>query len=121
MAPGEATYLYTLASLSVSFVGFSALLIVFRQSAGGRLTSYDTYFVLTFMQAGFIVAAGALLPPLLVLYLLPPAAALRAASAVTGLVICLFVATVPGRRRAATGTPTPTFVRLLLAVQLGAA
>src|SRR5260370_38133068 len=63
MATAAATYLYALAGLSVSFVGFSTLLIVFRQSAGGRLTHYDSYFVLTFMQAGFIVSAGARGPP----------------------------------------------------------
>ena len=83
MATAAATYLYALAGLSVSFVGFSTLLIVFRQSAGGRLTDYDSYFVLTFMQAGFIVSAGALMPLLLVLLALPEAAALRVASAIT--------------------------------------
>src|SRR5260370_20417042 len=97
MATAAATYLYALAGLSVSFVGFSTLLIVFRQSAGGRLTHYDSYFVLTFMQAGFIVSAGALVPLLLVLLGLPEAGAVRAASAITAIPICLFVATVPGR------------------------
>jgi hypothetical protein len=61
------TYLYSLATTSVTFVGFSALLIVFRQSIGGGLTRYDTYFTLSFIQTGFIVTAGALLPPLLAL------------------------------------------------------
>ena len=73
MAIAETTYLYALAGLSVSFVGFSTLVIVFRQSAGGRLSSYDSYFVLSFMQAGFIVTAGALLPPLFALYGCPRA------------------------------------------------
>lgn len=107
MATAAATYLYALAGLSVSFVGFSTLLIVFRPSAGGRLTHYDSYFVLTFMQAGFIVSAGALLPLLLVPLGLSEAAAVRAASAITAIPICLFLATVPGRRRVATGGPTP--------------
>ncbi len=117
MATAAATYLYALAGLSVSFVGFSTLLIVFRQSAGGRLTHYDSYFVLTFMQAGFVVSAGALVPLLLALLGLSEGAALRAASALTAIPICVFVATVPGRRRVATGGPTPTFVRILLALQ----
>ncbi len=117
MATAAATYLYALAALSVSFVGFSTLLIVFRQSAGGRLTHYDSYFVLSFMQAGFIVSAGALVPMLLILFGVPEAVALRAASAITAIPIALFVATVPGRRRAATGVPVPAFVRILLALQ----
>jgi hypothetical protein len=118
MATAETTYLYALAALSVSFVGFSTLLIVFRQSAGDRLTSYDSYFVLSFMQAGFIVSAGALLPPLLTLFGLPQDAVLRTASAITAVAVFLFVATVPRRRRAATGGPAPAFVRILLLVQL---
>ena len=117
MATAAATYLYALAGLSVSFVGFSTLLIVFRQSAGGRLTHYDSYFVLSFMQAGFIVSAGALAPLLLVLFGLSEAAALRGASAITAIPIFWFVATVPRRRRAATGGPTPAFIRTLLALQ----
>jgi len=58
--PG-ANYLYALATVSVTFVGFSALLLVFRETIGGRMTGYDSYFALSFMQAGFIVAAGGLL------------------------------------------------------------
>jgi hypothetical protein len=57
--PG-ANYLYALATVSVTFVGFSALLLVFRETIGGRMTGCDSYFTLSFMQAGFIVAAGIL-------------------------------------------------------------
>jgi hypothetical protein len=85
--------------------------IVFRQSAGGRLSSYDSYFVLSFMQAGFIVTAGALLPPLFALYGLSEGAVLRVASGITAIPIAWFVATVPRRRRAATGAATPGCMR----------
>src|SRR5260370_1963055 len=95
MATAAATYLYALAGLSVSFVGFSTLLIVFRQSAGGRLTHYDSYFVLSFMQAGFIVSAGALAPPLLLLFGLSEAAALRRPRALTAVPLFWVVATLP--------------------------
>lgn len=121
MTIAEATYLYALAGLSVSFVGFSTLVIVFRQSAGDRLSSYDSYFVLSFMQAGFIVTAGALLPPLFALYGVPEEYLLRMASAIAAIAIGWFVASVPRRRRAATGAAAPTFVRLLLLLQLLAA
>jgi hypothetical protein len=121
MANAEATYLYALAALSVSFVGFSTLVIVFRQSAGGRLSAYDSYFVLSFMQAGFIVTAGALLPPLLALYGLSKDEVLRVASAITAIPIGWFVATLPRRRRTATGAAMPGFIRLFLVLQLLAA
>lgn len=47
--PGIA-YLYSLATVSITFVGFAALLIVVRQSIGGQVTSYDMYFTLSFIQ-----------------------------------------------------------------------
>lgn len=115
------TYLYALATTSVTFVGFSALLIVFRQSMGGGLTRYDTYFTLSFIQAGFIVTAGALLPPLLALYGWTPAIVWRAAAGAIAVPIVGFAASVPRRRRAATGRPTPGFVWTLLLLQLVAA
>jgi hypothetical protein len=46
--PG-ANYLYALANFSITFVGFSALLLVFRQTNGGKMTSYDSYFKLAFI------------------------------------------------------------------------
>ena len=46
---------HALATISVTFVGFSALLLVFRQTVGGTTTRYDSYFLLAFMQVGFIV------------------------------------------------------------------
>ena len=64
--PGSG-YLYALATISVTFVGFSSLVLVFRQTVGEATTHYDSYFVLAFMQVGFIVAGGCLLPPLLAL------------------------------------------------------
>src|SRR6185437_1546239 len=115
--PGSG-YLYALATISVTFVGFSALLLVFRQTAGGATTRYDGYFIMAFMQVGFIVTGGSLLPPLLALFELPEAAVWRASSAVAACLILLFVATVPGRRRAAVGGTAPLFVKLLLFLQL---
>jgi hypothetical protein len=117
----SAAYLYALATVSITFVGFSALLIVFRQSIGGGPTRYDTYFALSFIQAGFIVTAGALTPPLLALYGWPETGVWRVASLAMAIPMLWFVVRVPGRRRLATGRPVPLFVWSLLAVQTLAA
>jgi hypothetical protein len=45
----------------------------------------------------------------------------RLSSVAFAVAILLFVAAVPGRRRAATPEAMPTFIRMLLAVQAGAA
>jgi hypothetical protein len=114
--PG-ANYLYALATISVTFVGFSALLLVFRQTIGGKMTKYDSYFTLSFMQAGFIVTAGALLPQLLALYDMPNASVWRASSVIVAVAILVFVVMTPRRRRVATSEPVPFYVGLLLFLQ----
>ena len=77
--PGS-TYLYTLAGISVSFVGFSALVIVLRQTFGGTMSRLEILITRIFIQLGFIVAASAMLPNLLWLFSLshPPIGASRA-------------------------------------------
>ena len=110
-------YLYALATVSITFVGFSALLLVFRQTIGGRMTRYDAFFTLSFVQAGFIVTLGALLPPLLALYGLRDETVWRIASAVDAALILAFVAAFPARRRRATRGATPAYVWILLALQ----
>jgi len=119
--PGS-IYLYTLATVSIAFVGFSALLLVIRQTVGGHMSRYDAFFTLSFIQAGFIVVVGSLLPPLLALYALKEENAWRLASAIAGLLIAAFVVAFPLRRRRATGGgPAPGYVWALLAVQTLAA
>jgi hypothetical protein len=56
----DANCLYALATISVTFVGFSALLLVFRETIGGKMMGCDSCFTLSFMQAGFIATAGGL-------------------------------------------------------------
>jgi hypothetical protein len=114
--PG-ANYLYALATISVTFVGFSALLLVFRETIGGKMTGYDSYFTLSFMQAGFIVTAGGLLPQLLAFYEMSHISVWRASSAIMAVPIFLFVIKSPARRRAATKEPVPFYVGLLLLLQ----
>jgi hypothetical protein len=62
------SYLYTLAALSVTFVGFYALVIVLRQTFGGALSKLDVLITRIFIQLGFLVAASAMLPPLFALF-----------------------------------------------------
>jgi hypothetical protein len=114
------SYLYALATVSITFVGFSALLLVFRETIGGRMTGYDSYFTLSFMQAGFIVTAGGLLPQLLAFYEMSHTTVWRASSLIMAIPIFLFVARVPGRRRAATKEAVPFYVGFLLLLQFSA-
>jgi hypothetical protein len=116
--PG-ASYLYTLATLSVTFVGFSALVIVLRQTFGGELSKLDILITRIFIQLGFMVAACAMLPPLLVLCLVPQPVIWRICSLCTAVPSFLFAVTYPARRRAANGgaeTPLAIWIDVFLLV-----
>jgi hypothetical protein len=115
-----ATYLFTLAGLSVTFVGFSALVIIIRQTLGGEMSRLEILITRIFIQLGFMVAAGAMLPPLLALFDLPHSLVWRIASLATAIPSFLFAVTYPTRRRAASGVATPLVIWLDILVMLTA-
>ena len=113
-------YLYTLATLMVTFAGFSALLLIIRQTAGGHLSPLDRFLTRTVVGNLLVLIAGALLPPLLQLFGLPEPLIWRAAALLFGLPYLAILLTFPKRRLAVTGHPTPPFVHATF-VWLGAA
>jgi hypothetical protein len=104
------TYLYTLATLAVTFVGFSALVIIMRQTLGGAMSKLDILITRIFIQLGFMVAAGCMLPPLLSLFQISDAQIWRLSSIAVALPAFLFATTYPSRRKAASGAPMPIHI-----------
>ena len=96
--PG-AGYFYTLATVAITFVTFSSLLIILRQTIGAGLTAYDSTVTRFFMQLGFLVIMGALLPPLLALCDVAAETNWRISSGLTGAVLLLRIVTWPAERR----------------------
>jgi hypothetical protein len=113
-------FLYTLATLMVTFAGFSALLLIIRQSAGARLSALDRFLTRTVVGHLFVLTAGALLPALLDLYGIPDAAVWMASAVIFGLPYLALLLTFPRRRIAVTGKPPPPLV-LATFIWLGAA
>ncbi|SRR6266496_1430702 len=107
MEPASNEYLYTLAVVAVTFVGFSTIFATFRQALGGTVSKYDLLLTRSILHLGLMVVLGALLPSLLALLGLRPNLITREASAVTGILVLVFNATYPARRRAATGAAMP--------------
>src|SRR5690348_8703744 len=105
-----ASLLYTLATLMVTFAGFSALLLIIRQAAGADLSSLDRFLTRTVVGNLFVLTAGALLPPLLTLYEVSQSHIWKASAVVFGLPYLILLLTFPRRRRAATGRSTPRIV-----------
>ena len=104
------TYLLALAALAVSFVGFSSLVITLRKSVGSELSRLDEFVMRTFIQLGFMVAAGGLLPPLLSLSALGAVQIWRLASLALSVPVLFFAITYPYRRQLVSHKRTPTRV-----------
>jgi hypothetical protein len=61
----ESDYLFRLASLSLSFVGFSAVVVTLRGALGGELSDRHVRLVRLYIEGGLLVTALALVPTLL--------------------------------------------------------
>jgi len=107
MEPAANDYLYTLAVVAVTFVGFSTIFATFRHALGGDVSKYDLLLTRSILHLGLIVVLGALLPPMLALLGFKANLIQRGASAVAGILALVLNATYPARRRAATGRPMP--------------
>jgi hypothetical protein len=115
-------YFATLATVSTTFVGFSALIMSLRQAIGGGYTRLDSWITLIFVQLGFIVTAGALGTSLLALADWPETVVWRVCSSAAALAIGVFAATYPARRHAVARIRAPLYVRFdvgLLGVCVG--
>jgi hypothetical protein len=115
----QSTYLYALASISTTFVGFSALIMMVRQTLGDGLSELEAWITRTFVQLGFLVTAGAMTPPLLTLCGFSDDLIWRTCSGIVGAIMLIFVVTYPTRRRAVARKPAPAFVFLDLFLLLG--
>lgn len=105
--PGS-NYLYTIITVSITYAGFAALLMIFRQIIGGGVSNYDVYLIRTVLMRSFIVAISAMMPPLLALFNLSHLVTWRVSSLIAALLLGLYVLTFPVRRRAVTDIPLPT-------------
>ena len=117
--PGAA-FLYTLATLMVTFAGFSALLLIIRQTSGGQLSILDRFLTRTVIGNLLVLLVGALLPPLLQLFAVPEPRIWKVSALVFGLPYLVMQLTFPYRRRTTTGSAASPFIYAIF-VWLGSA
>jgi hypothetical protein len=103
----DATLLYTLAGLMITFAGFSALLLGLRQAAGARVSLLDRYLARTVMTYIFVLTAGALMPALFALYDIQENWIWRVSGVLFGLPMLSLQVTYPRRRRKVVGKGPP--------------
>ncbi|MDO9712376.1 hypothetical protein [Paracraurococcus lichenis] len=100
-------YLYTLATVAMTYAALSMIFVFFRQIRGGVLTIFEVFIARNFLHLSFIVVTGSLLPPLLAHLALPPWLIWRLASAITAGFVIEHVITTPIRRRKITNVKNP--------------
>lgn len=115
MTPAESDYLLRLAGLSLSFVGFSAVVVTLRGALGGELSDRHLRLVRLYIEGGFLVTALALVPTLLNLLHIPDTVTWPVSSAVAASVLT-FVLVVQFRRRRAVEGLFPPWVIAIYAV-----
>jgi hypothetical protein len=114
-------YLYTIATVGMTFAGLSVLTMILRQMLGGQMTRFDSFVTRTWVQLGFITTLGSILPPLLILFGEPAQIAWRISSGIMAVILGGWALTFPRRRRAANPTRLPLQVIIfVLAMDLAA-
>ena len=104
--PGSA-YLYTLATLAMTFAGFCAIVIVLRQTTGRDISGFHIVLTRLYLESGLFSAAFSMLPPLLAACGLTPTIVWRVSSAIIAVVLLCYGATYPMRRGAVISGPIP--------------
>ena len=108
-------YLYTIAAVGMSFAGLSVLTMILRQILGGQLTKFDHFVARSWVQLGFMITLGSILPPLLGLVDVSTPLVWRIPSALMAIVLGCWALTFPRRRHATNATRLPIPVIAFLA------
>ena len=84
--PGT-SYLLNLAAISITFVAFSTIVVVFRESQGAGLMEYEIVLLRMYLVSGLETTVFSLLPPLLGLFDITPPWVWRVSSLAFALVL----------------------------------
>jgi hypothetical protein len=107
-------YLYTIATVGMSFAGLSVLTMILRQMLGGQITKFDSFVTRTWVQLGFMATFGSILPPLLILFGAPAPIAWRISSGVVAVILGSWALTFRRRRHAVNSMRLPLQVMMFV-------
>jgi hypothetical protein len=112
----ESDYLSRLASLSLSFVGFSAVVVTLRGALGGELSDRHLRLVRLYIEGGLLVTALALVPTLLNLLHIPDPVTWQLSSAAAASIFTALLLIQFRRRRAIEPGRFPLWVVVVYAI-----
>ena len=116
MTSAESDYLFHLSGLSLSFVGFSAVVVTLRGALGGKLSERHLRLVRLYIEGGFLVTALALVPALLNLLHIPDTVLWPLSSAVAASIFTILLVIQFRRRRTIEPGRFPLWVVVVYAV-----
>jgi membrane associated rhomboid family serine protease len=108
-------YLYAMATVGMSFTGLSVLTMILRQMLGGRMTKFDSFVARTWVELGFMITFGSILPPLLALFDVSALVVWRISSGLIAIILGCWALTFPRRRLATNATRLPIPVIIFVA------
>jgi hypothetical protein len=114
----ESDYLLRLATLSLSFVGFSAVIVTLRGALGGELSDRHLRLVRLNIEGGLVVTALALVPTLLNLLHVPDTVTWPLSSAAAASIFTFFLLIQFRRRRTVEPGKFPPWVVIIYAVSI---
>jgi hypothetical protein len=115
--PGE-TYLFNLSLIAVTFAVVSALVMMMRQTMGGKLSNFDIYLTSTYISFGFALAVAAILPPLVSFFELLPPGLWAVSSVLAAVLVAGTLTTAIHRRRLASSDPLSPGVMASFAIHV---
>lgn len=116
MTPAESDYLSHLASLSLSFVGFSAVIVSIRGALGRELSDRHLRLVRLYIEGGLLITALALVPTLLDLLHVPDTVTWRLSSAIAASTLTVLILIQFRRRRAIEPGRFPPWLVIVYAI-----
>ena len=114
----ESTFLLGLSGLSLSFVGFSSVVVTLRGALGGEISERHLRLVRLYIEGGFLVTALALTPALLDLLQISESLTWRLSSAAAAAVFGVLMLSQVRRRRAVEAGRFPPWVVIVYALSL---
>jgi len=116
MTSGESDYLLRLAGLSLSFVGFSVVVVTLRGALGGELSDRHLRLVRLYIEGGLLTTALALIPSLLSILHVPDTVTWVVSSAVAASIFTILLWVQFRRRRAVEPGRFPAWVVVVYTV-----
>ena len=118
MTSAESDFLLCLATLSLSFAGFSAVVVTLRGALGGEISDRHLRLVRLYIEGGLLVTALALIPTLLNLFHISESVIWYVSSAAAASIFTVLLLTQFRRRRTVEAGHFPLWVVVVYAISL---